>query len=202
MLKHFIAYPDHKTSSDKNFLNIQPVNPNQFISDDVSMNGINSFLFDELMKVVGQATRTERISTFLSELSNFICKIRSCKPKLLHPNETTSEYFLDKYVSKVFDLPVGQIRFDEKAFDEHSQRNDEKFVSFIDERPVAELAALNNIQQLGYGLNLFQQVNYDQISDNAVEAEVLGKIHQHPDATHETPILDIPLDLFSFNNIE
>lgn len=202
MLKHFIAFPDHKAPSDKNFSNIQPVNLNQFNYDDISMNGINSFLFDELMKVVGQATQTERISTFLSELSNFICKIRSCKPKLLHPNETTSEYFLDKYVSKVFDLPEGQIRFDEKAFDEHSQQTNEKFATFIDERPVTELATLNNIQELGYGINLFQQVNYDQISDNAVEAEALGEIHQNSDAAHGTPILDIPLDLFSFKNIE
>lgn len=197
MLKHYLTFPEHK---------IPPIQNNQ-------SNGliVNSFLFDELMKAVGSASQTERISMFLTEISNFVSKIRLFKPKILHTEKDSShpstEYYVDKNVSKILDLPEGLLQLNDRFADNYQQNNN-KFSTYIEETngPSDQISSLSNLQQqLGYNLNLFPQVNYDQISDNAVEAEALGKSNENDtitDLPHETPILDIPLDLFSFNNIK
>lgn len=197
MLKHYIAFPEHKIPT------IQNNQSNGLI--------VNSFLFDELMKVVGSASQTERISMFLTEISNFVSKISLFKPKILqteqdssHPNSTLTEYYVDKNASKILDLPEGLLQLNDRAFDDNFQPNNNKFSTYIEETngPSNQIPSLGNLQQR---LNLFPQVNYDQISDNAVEAEALGKSNENDtitDLSHETPILDIPLDLFSFNNIK
>lgn len=203
MLKHYLTFPDHKTQD--SLLHT----PSQFHTNGRMVNGTNSFLFDELMKTVSQSTQTERISIFLAEVSNFVSKIRKFKSKILHTDQvshpSTSEYYLDKNVSKVLDLPEGLHQLNDRAFDDQFQQKNQQFSTYIDERPTTEILPLSNLQPLGYNLNLFPQVNYDQISDNAVEAEVLGKSNGNDtisDLPHETPILDIPLDLFSFNGIK
>lgn len=207
MLKHYLTFPDHKTQDSLSRT------PSQFHTNGLT-NGTNSALFDELMKSVSQSTQTERISIFLAEVSNFVSKVRKFKSKILHTDQvshpSTSEYYLDKNVSKVLDLPEGLHQLNDRAFDEHFQQNNQQnnntFSTYIDERPTADISPLNsNLQPLGYNLNLFPQVNYDQISDNAVEAEALGESNGNDtisDLPHETPILDIPLDLFSFNGIK
>lgn len=86
-----------------------------------NLNGVHSFLFDELMKVVGRSTQVERVPTFLYELSNFLCKVRSFRPKLMHTNGSSTEHFLDRHVSRLFDLPEGLANLDNEAFNaEHS----------------------------------------------------------------------------------
>lgn len=86
MLKHHLAFPDHKA----------PVQETH--SNGVMVNGTNSFLFDELMKVVGRASQSDRISTFLAEISNFVSTVRLFKTKILQteqtPNILASEYYL------------------------------------------------------------------------------------------------------------
>ncbi|XP_055305101.1 uncharacterized protein LOC129569898 [Sitodiplosis mosellana] len=194
MLKHYLAFPEHK---------IPPIQNNK-----THTNGhiVNSFLFDELMKAVGSASQTERISMFLAEISNFVSRVRLFKPKILHPEQASTEYYVDKNVSKILDLPEGLLQLNDRAFDDNLQQNNNTFSTYIEETngPSDQISSLSNLQQqLGYNLNLFPQVNYDQISDNAVEAEVLGKSNEAiTDLSHETPILDIPLDLFSFNNLK
>lgn len=202
MLKHYLAFPDHK---------IPPTQNNQPHTNGLTVNGTNSFLFDELMKAVGGASQTERISMFLAEISNFVNKIHLFKPKILHTEQgshPSTEYYVDKNVSKILDLPEGLLQLNDRAFDDNCQQNNNKFSTYIEETngSTEQHSSLSNLQQqLGYNLNLFPQVNYDQISDNAVEAEVLGKATENDtitDLPHETPILDIPLDLFSFNSIK
>lgn len=196
MLKHYLSFPDHK---------IPPIQTNQSHT-----NGqiLNSFLFNELMKMVGSASQTERISMFLAEISNFVSKVRLFKPKILSGTHPSTEYYIDKNVSKILDLPEGLLQLNDRAFDDNCQQNNNTFSTYIEETngPSDQMSSLSNLQQqLGYNLNLFPQVNYDHISDNAVEAEVLGKTNDDnpiTDLPHETPILDIPLDLFSFNNIK
>lgn len=207
MIKHYLTFPDHKTQDGLSHT------PRQFHSNGRMVNGTNSFLFDELMKSLSQSTQTERISIFLAEVSNFVSKVRMFKSNILHTDQvlhpSTSEYYLDKNVSKILDLPEGLHQLNDRAFDEHFQQNNQQnnntFSTYIDERPTADISPMSNLQPLGYNLNLFPQVNYDQISDNAVEAEALGKSNGSDtisDLPHETPILDIPLDLFSFNGIK
>lgn len=207
LLKHYLVYPDHNTPG--NLLGA----PNNRLA--IGNGGTNSLLFDELMKLVSRSTQTERISIFLTELSNFVSNINQFKPKIMYSGQTahpsTSEYYIDKNVSKVLDITEGLHQLNDRAFDVHFQPNNNTFSTYIDdERPpptVADTSSLDGIslQPLGCNLNLFPQVNYDQISDNAVEAEVLGKSNGNDtivDLPHETPILDISLDLFSFNGIK
>lgn len=205
MLKHYLMFPDHKTPGQDSHA------ASQFQTNGLMVNGgTNSALFDELMKIVGRAAQSERISIFLAEISNFVSKVHLFKPKILHMEQgshtsTTSEYYIDKNVSKVLDLPEGLLHLNDRAFDDHFQTKNNMFSTYIDEMPAtADISTLQpslaNLQPVGYNLNLFPQVNYDQISDNAVEAEALGK--STVNATPESPILDIPLDLFSFNGIK
>lgn len=195
-------FPDHKTQ-------MQEIShrSNQFHPNGRMANGTNSIVFDELMKIVGRGTQTERISIFLAEISNFVSNVRMLKPKILHsdqtPHPSTSEYYLDKNVSKLLDLPEGLHQLNDRAFDEQFQKNNTTFSTYIDDRPTEDISSVNNLQPLGYNLNLFPQVNYDQISDNAVEAEALRKTNGNDtinDLPHDSPILNIPLDLFSFND--
>lgn len=190
-------FPDHKT-------HMQEIShrSNQFHPNGRMANGTNSIVFDELMKIVGRGTQTERISIFLAEISNFVSNVRMLKPKILHsdqtPHPSTSEYYLDTNVSKVLDLPEGLHQLNDRAFDDHSSNNT-TFSTYIDDRPTEDPSSVNN-------LNLFPQVNYDQISDNAVEAEALRKTNGNDTMNDLVPqdsfaLLshsNIPLDLFSF----
>lgn len=203
MLKHYLAFPDHK---------ITPPQNNYTHTNGLVVNGTNSFLFDELMKAVAGVSQTEQISMFLAEISNFVSKVRLFKPKILHTEQgshPSTEYYVDKNVSTILEMPEGLFHLNDRAFDDNFKQNNNTFSTYIEETngpPSDQLSSLSNLQQqLGYNLNLFPQVNYDQISDNAVEAEVLGKPNENDNITdlpHETPILDMPLDLFSFNHIK
>lgn len=155
MLKHHLAFPDHKTPVPD-----ISIKPNGLIA-----NGTNSFLFDELINAVNGASQNEQISVFLTEISNFVNKVRLLKPKLLQQdtNCLTSEYYLDKNVSKILELPEGLLQLNDSTF----QQNNSTFSSYVEERKSPDNTPLHH-------LNL-SQVNYDQISDNAVEAEALGK---------------------------
>lgn len=161
------------------------------------------------MKIVGQTLPGDRVPTFLNEVSNFVYKLRMLKSKLLQPlaiDQPIAEYYVDKNVSKIMNLPDGRIQLNEKAFVEHSPTEsiDKSFSTYIDERPTSNMSSMSsNLQSLGYNLNLFPpEVQYDHISDNAVEAE----IHQNDPIinamAHNTPMLDMSLDLFSFDNIK
>lgn len=203
LLKHYFNFPDHRTTNDDGFQSTR-VNQISIAESPPNINGIHSFLFDELMKVVGQTSQMERIPTFLYEVSNFLCKLRSFKSKLMHTNGTTTEHFLDKHVSKLFDVPEGLVNLDTEAFDEHSHNNTNMLLDRFTESQAANdlSAAIANLTDLDYGLNLFNPVGYDQISHNSIEAEVLAKLNEGPVTTQNTPILDIPMDLFSFDNIK
>lgn len=209
LLKHYVTFPDHKTFDSSS--HTQASNSSHFDISETFTNGAHSILFDELMKLIGQTLPGERVPTFLTEVSNFVYKIRSLKPKLIHSSSSGDhsgpEYYVDRNVARLLNLPEGRTQLDENAFDEHHLQEKEKpFSTFIDERPINDLSSLSsNLQHLGYNLNLFPPVNYDHISDNAVEAEVLGEIHTNDtinDISHESPILDMNLDLFPFNNIK
>lgn len=160
MLKHHLAFPEHKS----------PVPDTPAKTNGLMANGTNSFLFDELINAVNGASQSEQISVFLTEISNFVNKVRLLKPKLLKQdtNCLTSEYYLDKNVSKILELPEGLLQLNESAF----QQNNSTFSSYVEERKSPDITPLH--PPLGFNLNL-SQVNYDQISDNAVEAEALGK---------------------------
>lgn len=330
LLKHYLNFPDHQCIADK-ALASQPTIQNH-CSNDEPLNGLQSFLFDELMKMVGQTAHTERIPRFLAELSNFTSKLRSLKSKLLYTNGASTEHFIDKYVSKLFDLPEGNMNIDDKAFDEHSHHDVADTVLFdrqnivpgldrhatilaLDEqsanmvlngqcttvildkqnatvisvngqngstmaldnqngsnigpnsqngsigpnglngsiglnKPNAIIGlngqnshivldnqnildstnttmilnrpntttynaftvsqtsndlttAIGNLSDLDYGLNLFQPATYDQITDNALAADVMAKLDGGPPVSApDTQMLDIPIDLFSFDNIK
>lgn len=173
MLKHHLAFPDHKTPIRETHA------PNQLLTPNGSMaNGVNGSLFNDLMRIVGSASQSERISIFLSEISSFVSNVRTVWGKL-HleqvPHLSTSEYYLDKNVSKVLDLPEGLFHLNIGAFDDYFQQNKAMFRTYVDEPPIVDIASIADLPQIGYNLNLFPQVNYDQITDNAVEAEVLEK---------------------------
>ncbi|XP_031632271.1 uncharacterized protein LOC116346389 [Contarinia nasturtii] len=198
LLKHYIAFPDHKDSIQKS----------QSQTNGLS-NGTNSFLFDELMKFVGRASQTERISMFLAEISNFVNTVHLIKPKILQTEQGThpsTEYYVDKNVSKILELPEGLVQLNDKAFDDNVQQNNNTFGPYIKKdqpKCLDRPTDISNLQPLGYNLNLFPQVNevsYDQITDNAVEAE-LGKSSGNDSVGDLTHATDIPLDMFSFNNI-
>lgn len=201
LLKHYLTFPDHKTPIQGSLA------PGQFKTNGLMVNGTNHSLFDELMSIVGRASEPERISIFLAEISNFVGKIRLLKSKMLQMDPdslaSTSEYYLDKNVSKVLDLPEGLLHLNDRAFDNNFKQNNIMFRAYIEDRPSTDVSVqptVNNIQPVAYNLNLFPQVNYDHITDNAVEAEALGE--STVNAAPESPILDIPLDLFSFNGIK
>lgn len=212
LLKHYITFPEHKTQ--ENSFHSQTSNSSQIDLNESFTNGAHSYLFDELMKMVTRVPNGERVPSFLAEVSNFVYKVRSLKSKLLSPKSmdiaeaVTPDFFVDKNVAKVLNIPEGRTQMNEHAFDEHSQeqqqQHDQSFSEFINDvdRPPSNMSSMSsNLQQLGYNLNLFPPVTYDHISDNAVEAEVLEKIHSNVDVindmTHESQILD----LFSFNNL-
>lgn len=211
-----MAFPEHKAPANRTLMS------NQFQTNGGIINGgsgigiggggTNSFLFDEMMKLISQTAQTERISIFLAEVSNFVSKLDALKSKIIHSNTmqshhtSTSEYYLDKNVSKILDMPEGLHQLNDRAFDDNFQT---AFSTYIDDRPVPamDISSLSHLplQSLDYNLDHFPLVNYDQISDNAVEAEVLGKSNGTDgisDLQHENPILDISLDLFSFNGIK
>lgn len=184
MIKHFLAYPDHK----------KPIQNNQPHTNGLETNGTNSVLFDELMKIVSTASQKQRIHMFLAEISNFVNKVRFFKPKLLQTQGiySSTEYYVDKNVSKVLDLTEGLLQLNDRAFDESFQQTNNTFNTFSSE-----------VSPLEYNLNLFPQGNYDQISDNAVEAEVLGKSNESNTVTElspETHILDISFRSITSNN--
>lgn len=196
LVKHYIAFPDHKTTIQKNLSQ----------TNGLSINGTNSILFDELMKIVGHASQNERMPIFLAEISNFVNTVHLIKPKILQTEQGTlpsTEYYIDKNVSTVLDLPQGLKKLNDKAFDDSFQQNNNTFGPYIlkEQKSCLEIPNdISNLQPLGYNLNIFPQVNevnYDQISDNAVEAAELGK-SSGEDLSH---VSDIPLDLFSFNNL-
>lgn len=205
LLKHYLAFPEHKAPANR------PLISSQFQTNGGIINGggSNSFLFDELMKLIGQTAQTERISIFLAEVSNFVSKVDALKSKIIHSNSmshtSTAEYYLDKNVSKILEMPEGLHQLNDRAFDDNFQTT---FSTYIDDRPPSvDISSLSNLplQSLDYNLDHFPLVNYDQISDNAVEAEALGKSNGNDgisDLQHENPILDISLDLFSFNGIK
>lgn len=208
LLRHYITFPDHKTV-ENNSSHTQTSNSSNFDINEPYTNGGHSILFDELMKIVGQSLPGDRVPTFLNEVSNFVYKLKTLKSKLLQPptiHQPIAEYYVDKNVSKIMNLPDGQIQLNEKAFDEHSppESIDKTFSTFIDERPTSNMSSMSsNLQSLGYNLNLFPpEVQYDHISDNAMEAE----IHQNDPIInvmpHDAQMLDMSLDLFSFDNIK
>lgn len=208
LLRHYITFPDHKTVH--NSFHTQTSNSSNCDTNETYTNGGHSLLFDELMKIVGDTLPGDRVPTFLNEVSNFVYKVRTLKSKLVQPSaidQPVAEYYVDKNVSKIMNLPDGRIQLNEKAFDEHSPPEivDKPFSTFIDERPTSNMSSMSsNLQSLGYNLNLFppEHVQYDHINDNAVEAEI------HPNdpiinvMPHDTPMLDMSLDLFSFDNIK
>lgn len=213
LLKHYLAFPEHKAPANRPLISSQfQTNGGGIINGGgVGGGGTNSFLFDEMMKLIGQTAQTERISIFLAEVSNFVSKLDALKSKIIHSNTmshhtSTSEYYLDKNVSKILDMPEGLHQLNDRAFDDNFQT---AFSTYIDDRPVPsmDISSLSHLplQSLDYNLDHFPLVNYDQISDNAVEAEALGKSNGTDgisDLQHENPILDISLDLFSFNGIK
>lgn len=117
MLKHHLAFPDHKAP-------IQEAHTNG-----VMVSGTNSFLFDELMKVVGRASQSDRISTFLAEISNFVSTVRLFKPKILQTeqasNKLTSEYYLGKHFGSNFQFIL--ILNDRNSFAHFDPQNEIKF---------------------------------------------------------------------------
>lgn len=206
LLKHYQAFPEHNVPVNRPFIS------SQFQTNGGCINGgrSNSFLFDELMKLISQTAQTERISIFLAEISNFVSKVDAFKSKIVHSHlnshtsNSTSEYFIDKNVSKMLEMQEGLHQLNDRAFDDKVQTT---FSTFIDDRtPSLDISsALSSLplQSLEYNLDHFPLVNYDQISDNAVCE--LGKSNGHDgigDLQHENPILDISLDLFSFNGIK
>lgn len=206
-MRHYITFPDHKTVD--NSSHTQTSNSSNFDINEPYTNGGHSIIFDELMKIVGRTNVGTRVPTFLNEVSNFVCKLRMLTTQLLQPSandQPIAEYYVDKNVSKIMNLPNGRTQLNEKAFDEHSPSEiiDKSFSTFIDERPTSNMSSMSsNLQSLGYNLNLFPpEVQYDHISDNAVEAQ----IHQNDPIInvmpHDAPMLDMSLDLFSFNNIK
>lgn len=210
MQKHHLAFPNHKTPTRENSQHTQTSNFVPFNSHEILMNGANSFLFDELMKMVNQTAQSKRVSTFLTELSNFLYKVKTLKSKLLDtksPASAISEYYMDKGVCNVFDMIEGNIQLNDNAFDSEFELNEKIFSSIMNEQAVVnDLSSLtSHLPSLEYNLNLFPQVNYDQITDNAVEAEALEKVHSKETISEippPSPMLDIPLDLFSFNNLK
>lgn len=204
LLKHYQAFPGHKVPANRPFISTQ------FQTNGGCINGgggPNSFLFDELMKLIDRTAQTERISIFLAEISHFVSKVDALKTKIVHSNlnsHTTSksEYYLDKNVSKMLEMEEGLHQLNDRAFDDKVQT---AFSTYIDDRPpsVDISSPLSNLplQSLGYNLDHFPLVNYDQISDNAVCE--LGKSNGTDGIGDlQNPILDISLDLFSFNGIK
>lgn len=201
LLRHYVAFPEHKAPANRQLIS------GQFHTNGGTINGggSNSFLFDELMKLISQTAQTERISIFLAEVSNFVSKVDALKSKIMHSNAmshaSTSEYYLDKNISKILEMPEGLCQLNDRAFDDNFQT---AFSTYIDDRPPSvDISSLSNLplQSLGYNLDHFPLVNYDQISDNAVCE--LGKSNGNDGIGDlQNPILDISLDLFSFNGIK
>ena len=156
LLKHYLVFPEHKAPAN------QPLISSQFQTNGGIINGggSNSFLFDELMKLIGQTAQTERISIFLAEVSNFVRQVDALKSKIIHSNlmshmTSTSEYYLDKNVSKILEMPEGLHQLNDRAFDDNFQTT---FSTYIDDRPPSvDISSLANLplQSLDYSLDHF-----------------------------------------------
>lgn len=199
MLSHLKAFPDHKMPFDHrtpatNGLKNGTTTP-------TPSSPTNSILFNELIRNLSTATQNERCKFLLDELSNFITHLNVLKDSLLPSCNTdcvhNQSHYIDKNVGQLFSIQAGTYDLNADLLQHYQhqmieQKNAEIFES--------TLPSVVSIQPSQYDLVPINEVNYDQITDNAMEAVSLDKIlSKDNDVVVPSPILDISLDMFQFN---
>lgn len=191
--RHWNVFPDHRT-------------------DDVQIASIpatDSFLFNEMMRRINATDESQRNEVLFSELNNFTKQMNLLKETLfvsdVESNSKSTECrrrYLSENVARLFDLPEGNYAVNERRFDTIKGTKIAETVTSqclfnSANEPVGIHSnwpsSLNGIDPIG-------EVNYDQISDNAMEASSLEKILKNDNDVVTSPILDISLDLFSFSS--
>lgn len=195
MLSHLKAFPDHKMPFD-----IASVVSNGF-ANGLPTSPTNSLLFNELTRSLSNVMRNERCKYLLDELSNFAMQINVLKGSLLP--SCTSEYvdhrphYVDKNVGQLLGIQEGNYNLNESVL-EHFQCQMQQKISSPFNAIGSTLPSVVSIQPSNYDLVPINEVNFDQITDNAMEAVSLDKILiKDSDVTVTSPILDI--SLFRFN---
>lgn len=190
MLSHLNAFPGHRPS---NGLSNGLSNPSP----------TNSFLFNELTRSLSTVARNDRCKYLLGELSNFVTHLNVLKESLLPPcmdaNVDQRPHYVDKNISQLFGIQEGNYNLNESVL-EHYQCQMEQRSSTPFDGIEASLPSVVSMQPSKYDLVPINEVNYDQITDNAMEAVSLDKIlSKDSDVVVSSPILDISLDMFQFN---
>lgn len=199
MLKHLEDFPDHKDNLKDNYKSSsQRIHKRNITHTTHSYdNSCDSFLFDKLLKEVYKTNINERSAYFLSQLTNFVTKMRFFKESLL-ANDNSNENlnsrvnYVNRHVCNLLDIPEGNHYFNESAFDEPKVIR-----KVLDQTKEIQPDLL--VPASDYSMPCITEVNYDHISDNAVEAGTLASIVCKEPAT-SPPLLDISLELFQFNS--
>lgn len=195
MLSHLIAFPDHKMPFD------HPSVISNGVANDVSTpSPTNSFLFNELTRSLSTLKRDERCKYLLDELSNFVTHLNVLKdsllPSCISENVHHRPYYIEKNVGQLLGIQEGNYNVNESVIEHYQCQMEQKSLAIFE----ANLPTVVSIQPSKYDLVPINEVNYDQITDNAMEAVSLDKIlNKDSNVVDSSPILDISLDLFQFN---
>lgn len=197
MLSHLKAFPDHKMP----FAH-QPDVVNG-LTNGLPFNYTNSLIFNELIRSLATVKRKERCKHLLDELSHFMTHLNVLKDSLLPTCNSTNVdqqlHYVDKSASQLLGITEGNYNLNDNLL-EHYQCQTKKKDSPPFEGIETTLPSVVSIQPSKYDLVPINEVNYDQITDNAMEAVSLDKmLSKDSDVVVTSPILDISLDMFQFN---
>lgn len=199
MLSHLKAFPDHKMPFDH-----LPATSNGLTNGISNSSPTNSSLFNELIRNLTTMRRNERCKYLLDELNNFMTHLNVLKdsmlPTCISQNDEHVEYqthYVEKNVSQLLGIQEGNYDLNESFLEHYQCQMEQKSVEIFE----STLPSVVSIQPSKYDLVPINEVNYDQITDNAMEAVSLDKIltSKDSDVIVSSPILDISLDMFQFN---
>lgn len=196
MLSHLKAFPDHKMPFDH-----RPAESNGLANGgDATPSPTNSILFNELTRSLSTISQNERCKYLLDELSNFVTHLNVFKnsllPTCISENVDQQPHYVDKNVSLLLGIQEGSYDLNERVLEHYQCQTEQKSSAAFE----VNLPSVVSIQPSKYDLVPINEVNYDQITDNAMEAVSLDKIlSKDSDVIVTSPILDISLDMFQFN---
>lgn len=134
------------------------------------------------------------------ELSNFATHLNVLKssllPSCIDENVDQQSHYVDKNAALLLGIEEGSCNLNERVLEHYQCQMEPKSPEAFEKM----LPSVVSIQPSKYDLVPINEVNYDQITDNAMEAVSLDKIlSKDSDVVITSPILDISLDLFQFN---
>lgn len=194
MLSHLKSFPDHEMPFDH-----RTAASNGHTNGITKPSPTNSFLFNELTRSLSTVSANERCKYLLDELSNFAIHLKVLKNSLLPPCigdnvDLRQSHYVDKSAGQLLGIQEGNYNLNECILEHYRCQAEQKSSTIFE----TTLPSVVSIQPSKYDLVPINEVNYDQITDNAMEAldNILSK---DADVVVTSPILDISLDMFQFN---